>query len=54
MDGLDDDLIALARRGGEVFGQQADRRLGVGVGQVEVGVEMTPQSLAQPDHGDHA
>ncbi len=37
---LEDDLIAFARCGREVLGQQADRRLRIGAGKVEVGVEL--------------
>ena len=51
--GLDDDLVALARRGREVLRQQADRRLRIGVRQAEARAEIGARRPAEPDHGDH-
>ena len=51
--GLDDDLVALTRRGREVVRQQGDRRLRVGVGQAEARAEIGARRLSDPDHGDH-
>jgi hypothetical protein len=50
--GLDDDLIALTRRGREIVGQQRDRRLRISVGQREAPAEITASGLSGTQHHD--
>ena len=52
MAGLEDDLVALARRRREVLGQQADRGLGIGAWQVEVVAEVAAAGGAQHERED--